>query len=87
MVYDTSLLLSVQVRTRLHSHLKYIFLILSSSNVRVLYTTTFEELTILGVFPAYYVFNGLLILLQILHYFWFYLICQVAISAFKAGKV
>jgi ceramide synthetase len=56
-------------------------------NYRVLYTTTFEELVILGLFPAYYVFNGLLILLQILHYFWFYLICQVAISAFKAGKV
>ena len=42
---------------------------------------------ILGRFPAYYMFNGLLILLQILHYFWFYLICQVAITAFKAGKV
>jgi len=54
---------------------------------RVLYTTTFEELNILGFFPAYYVFNGLLILLQILHYFWFYLICQVAISAFRAGEV
>ena len=61
----------------------------STANVsfRVLYTTTFEELDILGLFPADYVFNGLLILLQILHYFWFYLICQVAISAFKAGKV
>ncbi|UJR31749.1 hypothetical protein I4U23_019227 [Adineta vaga] len=54
---------------------------------KVLYTTTFEEAAILGLYPAYYVFNGLLILLQILHYFWFYLICQVAISAFKAGKV
>ncbi|CAF1553521.1 unnamed protein product [Rotaria sp. Silwood1] len=54
---------------------------------KVLYTTTFEELTILGFFPAYYVFNGFLILLQILHYFWFYLICRVAISAYKAGKV
>ncbi|CAF0957648.1 unnamed protein product [Adineta ricciae] len=54
---------------------------------KVLYTTTFEELNILGLFPAYYVFNGLLILLQILHYFWFYLICQVAMSALKAGKV
>ncbi|CAM4893915.1 unnamed protein product [Rotaria socialis] len=44
-------------------------------------------MNILGLFPAYYMFNGLLILLQILHYFWFYLICQVAISACKAGKV
>jgi ceramide synthetase len=52
-----------------------------------LYTTTFEELTILGLFPAYYIFNGLLILLQILHYFWFYIICRVAISALQAGKV
>ena len=54
---------------------------------RVLYTTTFEELTILGMFPAFYIFNGLLILLQILHYFWFHLICQVAVSAMKAGQV
>jgi len=54
---------------------------------KVLYTTTFEELDILGLFPAYYVFNGLLILLQILHCFWFYLICRVARSAFKTGKV
>ncbi|CAF3860616.1 unnamed protein product [Rotaria magnacalcarata] len=54
---------------------------------KILYTTTFEELNILGLFPAYYVFNGLLILLQILHYFWFYLICRVAILACKAGKV
>ncbi|CAF1318972.1 unnamed protein product [Adineta steineri] len=54
---------------------------------KVLYTTTFEELNILGLFPAYYVFNGLLILLQILHYYWFYLICQVAITAFRAGEV
>ncbi len=52
-----------------------------------MYTTTFEELTILGLFPAYYIFNGLLILLQILHYFWFYIICRVAISALQAGKV
>lgn len=54
---------------------------------RVLYTTTFEELLILGAFPAFYIFNGLLILLQILHYFWFYLICQVARSAMRAGQV
>jgi hypothetical protein len=54
---------------------------------RVLFTTIFEEVMILGVFPALYIFNVLLILLQILHYFWFYLICQVAISAMKAGQV
>lgn len=58
-----------------------------SLKFRVLYTTTFEELNILGFFPAYYVFNGLLIILQILHYFWFYLICRVAILAMKEGKV
>lgn len=54
---------------------------------KVLYTTTVEEWSILGPFPAFYVFNALLLLLQVLHYFWFYLICQVAISACKAGKV
>ncbi|CAF1252119.1 unnamed protein product, partial [Didymodactylos carnosus] len=54
---------------------------------KVLYTTIYEEVEILGYFPAFYLFNGLLILLQCLHYFWFYLICQVAIGALKAGKV
>ncbi|CAF0883758.1 unnamed protein product [Didymodactylos carnosus] len=54
---------------------------------KVLYTTTYEEVEILGYFPAFYLFNGLLMLLQVLHYFWFYLICQVAIGALKAGKV
>ncbi|CAF0983971.1 unnamed protein product, partial [Didymodactylos carnosus] len=53
---------------------------------KVLYTTTYEEVEILGYFPAFYLFNGLLMLLQVLHYFWFYLICQVAIGALKAGK-
>lgn len=77
----------------------YVIILISKSNVallvesivsppcRVLYSTTFEELTILGSFPAFYIFNGLLILLQILHYYWFYLICQVARSAMHAGQV
>jgi hypothetical protein len=54
---------------------------------RVLYTTIIEESEILGAYAAVHMFNALLLLLQVLHYFWFYLICQVAISAFRAGKV
>jgi hypothetical protein len=54
---------------------------------RVLYTTIIEESEVLGAYAAVHMFNALLLLLQVLHYFWFYLICQVAISAFRAGKV
>ena len=56
-------------------------------NARVLYSTVFEALQILGLCPNYFYFNGFLMTLQILHYYWFYLICRVVISVFKHGKV
>uniref|UniRef100_A0A8D8Y989 Ceramide synthase 6 n=2 Tax=Cacopsylla melanoneura TaxID=428564 RepID=A0A8D8Y989_9HEMI len=39
------------------------------------------------MFPAYYLFNGLLILLFILHLFWTRLIIKIAFQYFRAGEV
>jgi len=39
------------------------------------------------MFPAYYIFNSLLILLLFLHAIWTYLILKIAYRAFNAGQV
>jgi len=39
------------------------------------------------MFPAYYIFNSLLILLLFLHAIWTYLIIKIAYRAFNAGQV
>jgi sphingoid base N-palmitoyltransferase len=54
---------------------------------RILYSTTVEAPEILPMFPAYYIFNSLLLLLLLLHIGWTYLIFQVAAKALKAGQV
>ncbi|CAF1389224.1 unnamed protein product [Rotaria sordida] len=55
---------------------------------KILYTTLFEGVSILESCPAaYYVFNGLLSLLYVLHNFWFYHICRIAITALNSGQV
>ncbi|CAF1099827.1 unnamed protein product [Rotaria sordida] len=54
---------------------------------KILYTTIFDQASILGRYPAYYVFNGLLLFLYALQWYWFYLICVTAIGAFKTGEV
>ncbi|POI33307.1 hypothetical protein CIB84_002942 [Bambusicola thoracicus] len=54
---------------------------------RILNTTLFELYEALGNFPALWVFNVLLVVLQILHYFWSYLIIKAAYKAISKGKV
>lgn len=50
---------------------------------RVIYYTTYEALSIIEFFPAYYIFNGLLCLLQILHLAWTWLIMRIVFDALK----
>lgn len=52
---------------------------------RVLYSASFEVYLFLEPFYAYYFFNGLLIILQILHIIWTVMIARIAIS-FLGGK-
>ncbi|KAK9876059.1 hypothetical protein WA026_011169 [Henosepilachna vigintioctopunctata] len=42
---------------------------------------------IVPMFPAYYIFNSLLILLLILHMFWTYLILKIAYNSVNAGQM
>ena len=48
--------------------------------VWILNTTLFESWEIIGPYPSRWVFNLLLILLQLLHSFWSYLIVKTACS-------
>ena len=54
---------------------------------RILYTTTFEAPDLMGMFPAYYLFNALLYSLQVMHVIWFFMICRVAYKSSRNGKV
>ncbi|KAF6731740.1 Ceramide synthase 5 [Oryzias melastigma] len=53
----------------------------------VLNSTMFESWTIVGPFPSWWVFNILLLVLQVLHIYWSYLIARIAIKAMLRGKV
>lgn len=54
---------------------------------RIIYSTSIEAPSILPMFPAYYIFNSLLILLLFLHILWTYLILKIAYDSLKSGKV
>ncbi|XP_070825529.1 ceramide synthase 5-like [Chaetodon trifascialis] len=47
----------------------------------------FESWEIVGPYQAWWLFNGLLLVLQALHIIWFYLIARIAIKAIFKGKV
>ncbi|XP_014915580.1 ceramide synthase 6 isoform X1 [Poecilia latipinna] len=53
----------------------------------ILNTTLFESWEIVGPYPSWWVFNLLLVLLQLLHSFWSYLIVKTACRAISKGKV
>ncbi|XP_054644429.1 ceramide synthase 6 isoform X3 [Dunckerocampus dactyliophorus] len=55
--------------------------------VWILNTTLFESWDIVGPYPSWWVFNLLLILLQLLHSYWSYLIGKTAYQAVSKGKV
>lgn len=48
---------------------------------RVIYYTTYEALSIIPFFPAYYIFNGLLCILQVLHLVWTWIIMRMVVDA------
>ncbi|XP_061893930.1 ceramide synthase 5 isoform X3 [Entelurus aequoreus] len=53
----------------------------------VLNSTMFESWAIVGPFPSWWLFNVLLLVLQVLHVIWSYLIARIAIKAVLRGKV
>ncbi|XP_040015771.1 ceramide synthase 5 isoform X1 [Xiphias gladius] len=53
----------------------------------VLNSTMFESWAIVGPFPSWWLFNFLLLVLQVLHIIWSYLIARIAVKAMLRGKV
>jgi ceramide synthetase len=51
------------------------------------FSTSIEAPTFVEMFPAYYIFNSLLILLLLLHLAWTYVILKIAYKAMAAGQV
>ncbi|XP_049644240.1 ceramide synthase 4-like [Suncus etruscus] len=54
---------------------------------KILYTTYIESIVGRTPFFGYYFFNGLLLMLQALHVFWFYLILRMLITFTSKGEV
>ncbi|KAK2851560.1 hypothetical protein Q5P01_007836 [Channa striata] len=53
----------------------------------IVYSVLFESWEIIGPYRAWWLLNGLLLVLQTLHIIWFYLIARIAIKAIFKGKV
>ncbi|KAF6117947.1 ceramide synthase 5 [Phyllostomus discolor] len=53
----------------------------------ILNTTLFESWEMIGPYPSWWLFNGLLLTLQVLHVIWSYLIARIAFKALIRGKV
>nr|XP_008001404.1 ceramide synthase 5 isoform X3 [Chlorocebus sabaeus] len=53
----------------------------------ILNTTLFESWEIIGPYASWWLLNGLLLTLQILHVIWSYLIARIALKALIRGKV
>uniref|UniRef100_A0A8C6U116 Ceramide synthase 5 n=1 Tax=Neogobius melanostomus TaxID=47308 RepID=A0A8C6U116_9GOBI len=53
----------------------------------IIRSVLFESWEIIGPYQAWWVLNGLLLVLQVLHVFWFYLIICIAIKSIFKGKV
>ncbi|XP_051016300.1 ceramide synthase 5 [Acomys russatus] len=53
----------------------------------ILNTTLFESWEIIGPYSSWWLFNGFLLVLQLLHIIWSYLIARVAFKALIQGKV
>lgn len=47
----------------------------------------FESWAIVGPYPSWWLFNSLLLVLQVLHIIWAYLIARIALKAMLRGKV
>ncbi|XP_041655260.1 ceramide synthase 5-like isoform X2 [Cheilinus undulatus] len=53
----------------------------------IVHSVLFESWEIIGPYQAWWLLNGLLLVLQVLHIIWFYLVARIAIKAIFKGKV
>lgn len=54
---------------------------------RIVRSVLLESWEIIGPYRAWWLLNSLLLVLQALHIFWFYLITRIALKAIFKGKV
>lgn len=54
---------------------------------RIIYYSSYLALLVVPMFPAYYIFNGLLCSLQVLHIIWTWFIVRIAIHAVQNNGV
>uniref|UniRef100_A0A2D4N2G6 TLC domain-containing protein n=1 Tax=Micrurus spixii TaxID=129469 RepID=A0A2D4N2G6_9SAUR len=59
----------------------------SSLISRILNSTMFESWELVGPYPSWWLFNSLLLILQVLHIIWSYFIIRIACKAMARGKV
>ena len=52
-----------------------------------MHSTCFDAKLIVPMFPAYYIFNSMLLLLLVLHFIWTYFILKVCYRAVLSGQV
>ena len=64
-----------------------VFCCFSSFCHRVLKSSMMESLELIGPFTSHYIFNGLLIVLQVLHIIWFYMILRMVHEFIVKGQV
>ncbi|XP_063220176.1 ceramide synthase 6-like [Bacillus rossius redtenbacheri] len=53
----------------------------------IIYSTSIDAPKLVAMFPAYYVFNSLLIILLLLHFVWTYDIIRLGYNSLKAGQM
>ncbi|XP_064538874.1 ceramide synthase 6 isoform X1 [Drosophila montana] len=54
---------------------------------RIIYSASVEAPRILPMFPAYYIFNSLLLMLLVLHVIWTYMILKIVVDSLQKGLV
>ncbi|KRF82662.1 ceramide synthase 6 isoform X1 [Drosophila virilis] len=54
---------------------------------RIIYSSSVEAPRILPMFPAYYIFNSLLLMLLVLHVIWTYMILKIVVDSLQKGLV
>lgn len=52
-----------------------------------LFSTSIDAPKVVPMFPGYYIFNSLLLVLLVLHVFWTYLILRIVYNSLIAGQM
>uniref|UniRef100_A0A8C6W410 Ceramide synthase 5 n=1 Tax=Nannospalax galili TaxID=1026970 RepID=A0A8C6W410_NANGA len=70
----------------LHDSSDFFLELANYAKYQILNTTLFESWEMIGPYPSWWLFNGLLLILQVLHVIWSYLIARIAFKALIRGK-